>query len=107
VLFFAAVALAVCAGKTYTITLYNPATVGNTELKPGDYKVELVDQNAVIINGKTDTRTPVKVETVKEKFAQTSVRTTVSDGKTRVQEIRLGGTNTKLVVTEPSTNAGN
>jgi hypothetical protein len=106
-LFFVVVAVGICAGKTYTVTLYNPAVVGNTELKAGAYKITVVDQNAMIINGKADTRTPVRVETMKEKYHQTSVRVNNSDGKSRVEEIRLGGTNMKLVVSEPSTNAGN
>jgi hypothetical protein len=106
-LFFAVVALAVCAGKSYTITLFSPATVGNNELKAGEYRVQIVDQNALVIDGKGDTRTAVKVETVKEKFSNTSVRIDTTDGKARVQEIRLGGTNTKLVIAAPSTNAAN
>ena len=100
-------AFAVAAGKSYTITLFSPAVVGATELKPGDYTVKMVDANTIMIDGKAETRSTVKVETVKDKFAKTSIRVVDSDGKQHVQEIRLDGTNTKLVLGEPSTNAGN
>lgn len=106
-LFFAVVALAVCAGKTYTITLHGPATVGSTELQAGEHKVTLLDQNTVTIDGKQNSKTAVKVETAKNKFDRTSVRLNIVDGKSRVQEIQFGGTNTKLVISDSGTNAGN
>jgi hypothetical protein len=43
--------------------------------------------------GKTVTEVPVKVETNTDKYAATSVRL----NGTQVEEIRLGGTNKKLV----------
>jgi hypothetical protein len=98
-LFFAVAALAFCAGKTYTFTLLQPAVVGTTELKPGEHRL-MLDGNIFVVDGKADTRTTVKVETVSEKFNQTSVRTDSSGGKPRIQEIRLGGSSTKLVVAE-------
>jgi hypothetical protein len=39
----------------------------------------------------------VKVEKAENKFKSTSVRYTNGDGKLTVQEIRLGGTSTRLV----------
>jgi hypothetical protein len=39
----------------------------------------------------------VKVESAESKFNSTSVRYQNGDGKYRIQEIRLGGTKTKLV----------
>ena len=39
----------------------------------------------------------MKVETAEEKFGSTSVRYQNGDGKYRIQEIRLGGTKTRLV----------
>jgi hypothetical protein len=105
-LLFAVVALAVAAGKTYTITLNRPTTAGATELKAGEHQLRLVDGNAFIIDGKPDTRTPVKVETVNEKFSHTSVILYVGSGKTRITEVSLAGSNTKLVVAEPGVGAG-
>jgi hypothetical protein len=104
-LFFAAATLAFCAGKTYTFTLLQPAVVGATELKPGEHRL-MLDGNIFVVDGKAATRTTVKVETVNEKFNQTSVRTGSDGGKSRIQEIRLGGSNTKLVVAESGAGSG-
>lgn len=94
---FAVLALAVASAKTYSVTLFQPSVVGGTELQPGDYKVDVQDTKVVIKSGKTSVESTVKVETGDQKFNATSVRYANGDGKYRVQEIRLGGTNTKLV----------
>ena len=43
--------LALANTKSFTVTLYEPAVVGGTELKAGDYKCELRDQKLVIKHG--------------------------------------------------------
>jgi hypothetical protein len=104
VLAFAGIALA--AGKSYTVTLYAPAMVGTTELKPGEYRVEVENDKAVIKSGKkTQKETSVKVEAADAKYDRTSVRLGAGE-KPQIQEIRLGGTNTKLVFTGNSTASG-
>ncbi len=92
--------LAAASARTYTITLFETATVGTTVLKPGDYKLEVSGQTAVIRQGKVQTESPVKVEEGDTKFDATAVRY-VNDagGKARIQEIRIGGTKTRLVFT--------
>jgi hypothetical protein len=98
---FAVVALAAVAGtKSYTVNLFEPAVLGGTELKPGEYKVEVVDQKAVIRNGKLHGEFPVKVETSGSKYGATSVRFSNGDGKLHIREIQIGGTSTKLVFSE-------
>lgn len=97
---FAIAGLAVASAKTYTITLYQNSSINGTELKAGDYKVEVKDQKAVIKAGKVSVEAPVKVESEDKKFASTTVRYATDGGKNSVQEIRLGGTNTKLVFNE-------
>jgi len=98
---FAAAALAsMAAAKSYTMNLFEPAMIGATEFTPGAYKVEVIDQKAVIRNGKTHGEFPVKVENGDSKYTTTSVRFSNGDGKMHVQEIRLGGTNTRLVFSE-------
>lgn len=95
---FSAFALAIAsAASTYTVTLYQPSIVNGTELKPGDYKVEVKDNTVTISKGKQSVQSPVKTETAESKFSSTSVRYLNGDGKYRLQEIRIGGTNTKLV----------
>jgi hypothetical protein len=79
------------------VTLFQPSVVNGNELKPGEYKVTVQDNKAVISSGKTSVEAPVKTETADSKFSSTTVRYRNGDGKYRLQEIRLGGTNTKLV----------
>jgi hypothetical protein len=96
---FATLAIAVAsAASSYRITVFQPSFVNGTELKPGDYKIEVKDNTAVITRGKETIEAPVRVESSPAKFGATSVRYTNGDkGKQTVDEIRLGGTNTKLV----------
>jgi len=96
---FTTLALAISsAASTYKVTLFQPAVVNGTELKAGEYKITVKDNNkAVLQSGKTSVEADVKTETADSKFSSTSVRFLNGEGKYRVQEIRLGGTNTKLV----------
>jgi hypothetical protein len=97
-LLFTAIAVsALASAKTYNVTLFQPTTVAGAELKPGDYKIDVNDNKAVIRQGKTKVETDVATETSHEKFGSTSVRYENGDGKYRIKEIRLGGTKTKLV----------
>lgn len=82
--------------KTYKVTLFQPTLVNGTELKPGEYNVDVNENTAVIRRGKQSVESPVTVERADEKFASTSVRYRNGDGKYRLQEIRVGGTNTKV-----------
>jgi hypothetical protein len=90
--------MALASTKSFTVTLYEPAVVGGTELKAGDYKCELKDQKLVIKRGRETTEASVKVENGDGKYASTSVRYNIGDGKSKVQEIRVGGTTMKLVL---------
>lgn len=91
---------AIASAKSYSLRLFEPSVIGGTELKPGDYTLELQDQKVVIHHGKKSCEAPVKVETADTKYSSTSVRYSNGDGKYHVQEIHLGGTNMKLVVSE-------
>jgi len=99
-LVFAIVGLAVASAKTYTIDLLQPAVLGTMQLDPGTYKVDVVDQKAVITNGKMHGEAPVKVETADTKYSTTTVRFSNADGKMHLQEIHVGGSKTKLVFAE-------
>lgn len=95
ILAFATIALAVMsAAQSYTVTFYQSVTVNGQTLKAGDYKVQFSGDKATIQQGKTTvTEAPVKVENTSNKFGTTSVRLNGA----QVEEIRLGGTHTKLV----------
>ena len=97
---------AMASSKSYTVNLLAPATFGGVELKPGEYKVEVNDQTAVIRSGKIRGESAVRVENVENKFDTTSVRLDHATGKPKIQEIRVGGTKTKLVFAEGAGNAG-
>ncbi len=94
---FAILALAVASADTFRVTLYQPSVVSGQELKPGEYKLEVTDNKVVISKGKTAVEAAVTVEKADAKFKTTSVRYANGDGKMTVREIRLGGTNTKLI----------
>ena len=60
---FASIALAVAsAANSYHVTFYQPVMIHGSELKPGDYKLELKGNTAIIKQGKTQTEAPVTVE---------------------------------------------
>jgi hypothetical protein len=90
-------ALALAGAETYRVKFYQHSVVGGTELKPGEYRVDLNGEKAVISGGRQSVETTVKVETADSKFNSTSVKYHNGDGKYRLAEIRLGGTKTKLV----------
>ena len=95
---FATIAIAVAsAASSDRLTIFEPSVINGTELKPGDYKLEVKDSSVVITRGKQTVEAPVKIESAPSKFNATSVRYTNGNGKQSVDEIRLGGTTTKLV----------
>jgi hypothetical protein len=84
------------SAATYKVSLHQDAVVNGKQVKAGSYKIEVKDNNTAILSqGKKNTvEVPVKTETAQSKFASTQVQYT--DGN-NLQEIRVGGTNTKLV----------
>jgi hypothetical protein len=95
---FATFALAIAsAATTYRVNLLQPSVIGGQELKAGEYKIELSEDKAVVKNGNASAESAVKVETSDSKFSSTSVRYINDGGKMKVQEIRVGGTNTRIV----------
>ena len=95
IILLATVALAAASAATkYNVTLFQPSVVNGTELKPGDYRIEVDGNKAIFKQGKTAIEVPVKVEEASDRHANNSVRY-VEGGK--LQEIRIGGTHTKLV----------
>jgi hypothetical protein len=84
------------AANSYSVSLYQPTTVGGTNLKVGDIKVEVKDNKATLKQGKTVIEVPVKTETAQQKFVYTSVG--YKDGNNHeIKDISLGGTTTRLV----------
>lgn len=95
ILAFATLALAVAsAASSYSVTFFQPVVVNGQTLQAGEYKLQYSDNKATIQHGKTVTEVPIKVETGGDKYSATSVRLNGA----QVEEIRLGGTNKKLVL---------
>ena len=87
-------ALAVASAATsYRVTFFSPANVAGTDLKAGEYKLEIKDGKAVLKQGNTVVEAAVRVETADKKFADNAIKYEGS----KVQEIRIGGTTTRLV----------
>lgn len=97
---------AVGQAATYHVTLLEPTVVAGQELKPGDYKVEVNNNIAVISHGKHSAEVKVKTESAEKKFDSTTIRYVKDGDKFKLQEIGIGGSKTKLVLHEDGTAAG-
>ena len=89
-----ALAVVASAAAKYNVTLYEPSVVNGTQLKPGDYKVEIAGDKVIFKQGKTAVEVHAKVEDTGEKYSSNVVR--YSEGG-KMQEMRIGGTHTRLV----------
>ena len=96
----------IAQAATYHITLLKPSVVAGKELKPGDYKVEVDNDKAVISHGKTSVEAKVKTEAAEKKYDSTTIRYAIEGDKYKLQEIGIGGTKTKLVISGDGTLAG-
>jgi len=84
------------AASSYQFTLYKSTTINGTQLKAGSVKLDLQGDKVVIKQGKTSVESNVTVQNGDRKFNASSV-TYNADAADEVQEIRLGGTATKLL----------
>jgi hypothetical protein len=92
-------AASLASAETYHVKLLDTTVLNGTQLKAGDYKVEVADNKAVFHAGKkTAAEAPVKVETAGGKFNMTTLRYGAgTDGKMSLQAIQVGGSKTRLV----------
>jgi hypothetical protein len=90
--------LGVASAKSYDIILTAPAKAGDTELKPGEYKLKVEGSQAVFTDAQNakSFSVPVKIENRDKKFDYTSVESTNQDGMDNINAIDLGGSNTRL-----------
>jgi hypothetical protein len=84
------------AASSYHVTLYKSTNVNGTELKAGDYKLEIQGNKAVFKQGHTTAESTVRVENGEQKFLSTSVGYE-GNSANQIQEIRIGGTTVKLL----------
>ncbi len=81
------------AASSYDVKVYEPMSVGGTELKAGDYTVTMQGDKAVFKSGKKVVEVPATLGSSEKKFSSTSL---LSMDK-KVTEIDLGGTKSKIV----------
>jgi hypothetical protein len=95
---------AASAASVYTVKLYDPVWVGATQLKAGEYTVEMKGDKAVFKSGKTMVEVPATLGTSDKKYGST----TLVSSESKLHEIDLGGTKEKIVFGSeaPSANAG-
>lgn len=87
------------AANTFRVNLYKTTVVNGTTFKAGECKLELKDNQVVLKQGRNTAEAPVKIENGSDKFFSTSVGYTDGD---HIQEIRLGGTTTKVLFGDAS-----
>ena len=84
--------------KGYRITLSDAAKIGTAELRPGNYTL-VFDAPKVrfteLDSGKA-IELEAKVESVDKKFDTTEIHSQQVDGVRRINEIRLGGSKTRI-----------
>ena len=84
------------AASPYDITLLDNVSVGKTELKAGDYKLEMQGDKAVFTSGKKTFVFPATLG----KSDQPYTTTVFVSQHSKLREIDLGGTQDKIVFAE-------
>jgi hypothetical protein len=92
-----AVAVASAASKTYQVSITSPAWIGTNELKPGEYKLVIEGDHALLRKGKTTLNVPAKIEAGNQKHSATAVTVDNQGNKPVLREIEVGGTSTNVV----------
>ena len=93
ILSLATLALGIASAATsYEVKLTGPTWIGATQMKAGDYKVELQGGMAIFKSGKNVVEIPATVGTSEQKYNATSI--SIVDSKLR--EIDFGGTKSKI-----------
>jgi hypothetical protein len=81
------------AADPYKVTVLDAVSVGKTELKPGDYKLEMQGDKAVFTIGKKTVAVPATLSKSEQPFAST----VFISQHAKLKEIDLGGTQDKIV----------
>ena len=97
-LLIALLGISLASAKTYNFTLSNQTKAGSTTLKAGQYSLK-VDGAKVVLKDATGRDVPAttKVENSDQRFRDTEVSTTQSNGTEQIQWIGLGGSKSKIV----------
>jgi hypothetical protein len=94
VICFSVLALGIAsAADPYNVTVLDAVSVGKTELKPGEYKVEMQGDKAIFTLGKKTVAVPATLSKGEQPFTSTVFISQHS----KLKEIDLGGTQDKIV----------
>ena len=91
------------AASTYHVKISDPTWVGGSELKPGEYQVTVDGDKVSFKQGKTVVSVSAKVETNASKYSDTQMDVKTINGQAKLQELDLGGTKSKIMLTDAST----
>jgi len=87
------------SATTYNVRILETTNVHGTQLKAGEYKLDVDNGKAVFRHGKTSTEAPAKVATGDKKFKDTKfVYDNAANGQLILREIDLGGSNVRVVL---------
>jgi hypothetical protein len=84
-------------GLTHHVLLTQPALVGGTALKAGEYRITVRPGMITFTLGKDSHEIPAKIETNATKYFTDQVQFEKDRDQVKVSEICLGGTTTRLV----------
>ena len=90
------------AASTYHVKIADPTWVGTTELKPGEYEVKVDGDKVTFKQGKNIVAVSAKVETNASKFSDTQMDIKTENGQAKLRELDLGGTKSKIMLTDAS-----
>jgi hypothetical protein len=88
------------AASTFHIRIADPTWVGQTQLKAGEYDVKVDGDKVTFKSGKNIVAVAAKVETNNVKFADTQMDIKTENGQAKLRELDLGGTKSKIVLSE-------
>lgn len=95
---FAVLGMSSAGAKSFQITLNTATQAGTLDLQPGLYDVSLSGTTVKFtdVNSGKSVTAAATVENADKKFQSTSVDSTDVNGKSKIQEIDLAGTVTKV-----------
>jgi hypothetical protein len=96
---FAVIGLSLASAKSYDVTFSTPSKAGSADLEAGDYKVAVAGTKVTFTAVKTgkSVETEATVQAAQKKFPATLVDADSASGATKIHEIDLGGTTTKVM----------
>jgi hypothetical protein len=90
------------AADSYHVKVSDPTWVGTTQLKPGEYTVQVEGDKVTFKMGKNVISVPAKVEENASKFADNQMLLRTENGQSKLKELDLAGTKSKILLNDAS-----